>query len=858
MESLDKLVTSHPELESLSLLLHTLHSSIDEVVGELAGTPCTEEAHGEVRSDLRELLQLASDCERETQVLRGRLVPARLSSLDTLQAQLQAEQQRDPELPRAAGIEGLCDSLRHLLESVGEGVSSELDDTCGAWIRDFWHAPREELRRQGQDAQELLEGSWKTEENLERHIRALSQQISQPALRSSLAAELASTRAVLVQQLLSALDMRHGGGALPSHDSREAHRGRMLAFEREHAVSARRLHDDHSHHTAIADDLGGKMESVAKYLQQKDRALNSEQKAASGRRNLRSARMRWISEALQHAFADLIETLHECRSDAARLSRAKLVKTAALELCEKARASLDECRCAHSAYAKQLQTSSEVQERFAEWLRDASAVTIAKASSNTSINEANMIATRARLLTLARSVQGQICVDQSLGPGERLLVDQRAKCSQGDQAGGAEVYSTMMHHGQTAKQQGPMRERVGCQSLTPSKAPEQHIPHDDVGSTRLEEIGDLKGVSEEEWAVQLKDAEAWVTSFLFTNVVGGKDGPDRCQPSPASLPGFSTPRENSAKTKEPSLQGDIRHGSQDQCRAESGMGQHIHAIQVAATSDAAEEESLVVSESQIDCITPESISAISPDRSKMLEAPPSCFLRLRHLQAQNEFREAAVDGNPPGGTGTKVAMAASRRSWSAGPKTACDMLRKAAPPVPTQSSPSSMYCTTRASHAPMRLSATPPAQVRLPRPSSDATLEVPQARTPVPTECGLRLATPLAPAMPVSQVVTRASTPPHPKFFAAAPVLAEPKQHRLSGQQAASCEAPCRMVVRIPHEPIAGPRTVNSYAPVRHSLPADGAAVHGSRAIATTHGSAGPSLDAPKVRAASLPTRRGG
>merc|ERR1711874_864432 len=107
----------------------------------------------------------------------------------------------------------------------------------------------------------------------------------------------------------------------------------------------------------------------------------------------------------------------------------------------------------------------------------------------------------------------------------------------------------------------------------------------------------------------------------------------------------------------------------------------------------------------------------------------------------------------------------------------------------------------------MRLSATPPAQVRLPRPSSDATLEVPQTQTPVPPESVVRMAAPLAPtAQSTHQVATRASTPPHPKFFAAAavaavPAVAEPMQW-LAGQQAASCEAPCRMGAWLPPEPI--------------------------------------------------------
>jgi len=68
------------------------------------------------------------------------------------------------------------------------------------------------------------------------------------------------------------------------------------------------------------------------------------------------------------------------------------------------------------------------------------------------------------------------------------------------------------------------------------------------------------------------------------------------------------------------------------------------------------------------------------------------------------------------------------------------------------------------------------------------------------------------------------------------------------------------MVGWLPHEPIAAARTAGrSYAPVRHSLPADGGAMHGSRlaTVAATRGLVSPSLDA-KVRAASLPTKRRG
>lgn len=272
-----------------------------------------------------------------------------------------------------------------------------------------------------------------------------------------------------------------------------------------------------------------------------------------------------------------------------------------------------------------------------------------------------------------------------------------------------------------------------------------------------------------------------------------------------------------------------------------------------------------MSESHIECITPESISAISPDPSKMLDAPPSCFLRLRHLRAQSELREAAVGGSDParsraGGNGTGMKVA--RRPLSAGPRPACSMLGKSVMPVPTHSAVSAMYCTTKASHG-ARLSATPPVQARLPRPSSDAILEVPQTRAATSPDRVLHLAAPLAPIMttqPVHQVAARASTPPHPNFFftpataaAAAAVAAEPKQ-RLAGQQVASCEAPCRMVGWLPQEPLAATCTVgSSYAPVRHSLPVDGAAMHGSRVatIAATRGSA-----APKARAASLPSKR--
>merc|ERR1712032_23043 len=319
--------------------------------------------------------------------------------------------------------------------------------------------------------------------------------------------------------------------------------------------------------------------------------------------------------------------------------------------------------------------------------------------------------------------------------------------------------------------------------------------------------------------------------------------------------------------------GDMRRESQDQLEVDSNAGRHIHVTQAVAPTDTAEDESLAVSESHGGCITPESISAISPDRSKMLEAPPSCFLRLRHLQAQGEFRGAAACFSDParsngGGNETSMTVAmTNKRPLSAGSRPASSMLGKAAAPVPTQSSPSAMYCTTWASHAPLRLSATPPAQVRFPRPSSDATLEVPQTQAPVPPESVVRLAAPLAPtAQSTHQVATRASTPPHPKFFAAAtvaaaaPAAAEQMQ-RLAGQQAASCEAPCRMGVWLPSEPIAAARRVgSSYAPVRHSLPLDGAAIHGSRAatIAATRGYVGSSLDAPKARAASLPTKRGG
>jgi len=638
----------------------------------------------------------------------------------------------------------------------------------------------------------------------------------------------------------------------------------MLAFEREHAASARRLHDEHSRHIAVVDDLGEKVESVAKYLQQKDRALNSEQKAASGRRTLRSARMRWVSEALQHAFADLIETLHECRSDAARLSRAKLVKTAALELCEKIQARLDECRCAHTAKAKQLKTSLEVQERFAEWLRDASTVTIAKTSSNNGTSEANRITTKARLLTLAHSVQGQVCTDRSSGlcVGEGPLVEQWAKCPHGEQlqARGVEGHRATLCHEQE-KQQSSVMERPVCKFTRASKTPEQHISQDITAIMgRLNDSGELKGISDDEWATQIRDAEAWVASFLFTNVVGGNNASD-CEPSPSSPRGFSTPRENS-KTRERSLQGDIRRDRQDQSQVENGMGRQIHATPVVAPKEAADEESLVVSESHIECITPESISAFSPDPSKMLEAPPSCFLRLRHLQAQGELLQAAASGSDAtrskgGGNGTsmKVAMT-GRRPLSAGPRRACNMLGKATTPVPTHSAASAMYCTTKTSDAPMRLSATPPAQARLPRPSSDATLEVPQTRTQTPPELALRLAASQAPKttpQTVHQAPTRASTPPHPTFFAAAAsAAAEPKQ-RLTGQQAASCEAPCRMVGWLPHEPIAAARTVgSSYAPVRHSLPADGRLA----SVAATRGSVRPSFDGPQVRAASLPTKR--
>lgn len=732
MEAVERLATHYPELESLSQLLKALNSNV-RAVGELSCKHSVEEARAEVHADLRELCEFADNCVLEAEKLRPEMNELHLGSLSVLHAHLQSEQQNNPESPRAVGLEGLCDGLRNVLDSVEHSASPATNTVFEAWVREFWQEPLEEIREQNQKVQTLLESSSATEQSMVKHIKSLSEQISQPGFNPN-ALELMNTRSVLVQQLLSALGMKQS--TIPSYEPRDVLKGKLQAFERAYDASTKRLCDERSRHATIVEDLSQRVESVTRYLQQKDRAHASEQKAAAGRRSLRMAKIRWVAEALQQAFTDLFETLQECRSDSARLVKAELVKTVATEFGEKLQKRLSDCRSVHVAYAQHLGGSLALQERFAGWLREANMVMSTKASRSAGKIRASRMVDRARMVVLSRSAVEQVRFQRDQ---TQIALQQAARELEACQASlSATEHSTTSKEELTGKtrqheqiQQVVAWQQSAVQVLTDV---ERHISQD-VAEV-MDKLGDPKegdSIHEDEWAHQIEDAEAWASEFFYTclntvpssdlltlelqsEVVDGHFCNDKVQDQSNGDSDLATPLSCHTTGAQESQQ----HRDQQPLEETS---EH----DVVTVDSEVEIPNHALGESLV--FTPDSISAISPDRSKVLDAPPSCLLHLRQFQLQADLRKAINSDNscPAPISGP---LPVTRQPFSHCPSLPCTAMMPltiSQMRTPTRSSSSAVHCMMRPVQTALRLSATPPApQARLPRSSSDVAMAPPQ------------------------------------------------------------------------------------------------------------------------------------